>query len=108
MNLTTEIFGDVVVAHAPEELGGDQAENLGQFLTQLDRLNVVLDLDTTESIDSKGLDMLMDVQEKIRRLGGDLKITTTNHVNHKIFEITRLDHELEVFQSVTEAVKSFC
>ena len=28
MNLPTEIFGDVIVVHTPEELATDQAENI--------------------------------------------------------------------------------
>lgn len=77
------------------------------YLTLLDRSRVVLDLDNTESIDSKGLAALLGAQDKLRETEGDLKIATTNTVNRKIFEITRLDRQLEVFQSVVEAVKSF-
>lgn len=38
---------------------------------------------------------------------GDLKIATTNSINRKILEVTRLDEQLEVFDSVIDAVKSF-
>jgi hypothetical protein len=38
---------------------------------------------------------------------GDLKISTSNASNHKILEITRLDQQLEVYESVLEAVRSF-
>jgi len=36
-----------------------------------------------------------------------LKISTDSAVNRKILEITRLDQQLEVFDSVIDAVKSF-
>jgi anti-sigma B factor antagonist len=107
MNLPTEIFGDVVVVHTPEELGADQCENFEAYVPTLERHNVVLDLDSTETIDSKGLTAMLDVQDKLRDMAGEMKIATSNLNNRKIFEITRLDQQLEVFDSVVDAVKSF-
>lgn len=107
MNLSTEIFGDVVVAHAPEDLGNDHAEAVEAFLKQLERIRVVVDLDGTESIDSRGLTALLNAQDALREQGGDLKAVTTNPTNRKILEITRLDQQLEVFDSVIDAARSF-
>ncbi len=107
MNLPTEIFGTVVVTHTPDELGEEQANQLEQMLTSLERNNVVVDLDGTESIDSAGLTSLLNALDTLRDLGGDLKISTSNSVNRKILEITRLDQHLEVYDSVIDAVKSF-
>jgi anti-sigma B factor antagonist len=107
MNLPTEIFDDVIVVHTPEELGSDQSDAFESCLTTLDRQRVVLDLDNTETIDSKGLTALLNVQDRLRTDGGDIKIATTSATNRKVFEITRLDQQLEVFDSVIDAVKSF-
>lgn len=107
MNLSTEIFGAVMVVHTPEELGEDQAENVRTFLESRERQNLIVDLDGTETIDSVGLETLLDVQDTLREKGGDLRIATTNYANRKILEVTRLDSMLEVFDSVIDAVKSF-
>jgi anti-anti-sigma factor len=107
MNLPTEIFDDVIVVHTPEELGSEQSDALAKCLATLERKRLVLDIDNTEAIDSKGLTALLDVQEVLRGENGDLKIAATNANNRKIFEITRLDQQLEVFDSVIDAVKSF-
>lgn len=107
MNLPSEIFGDVIVVHPPDELGEDYAAEFENYLPNLERSFVVLDLDGTEMIDSAGLTALLNVQEKLRGGGGDVKISTTNAANRKILEITRLDQTLEVFDSVIDAVKSF-
>jgi anti-sigma B factor antagonist len=107
MNLPLEIFDDVIVVHAPEDVGSEQSEAFESYLAGLDRSRVVLDLDNTETIDSKGLAALLGAQEKLRSAEGDLKIAATNGVNRKIFELTRLDRQLEVFDSVVDAVKSF-
>jgi anti-anti-sigma factor len=107
MNLPTEVFGDVVVVHTPEDISDDQAVGLEAFLTSLERSRVVADLDGTETIDSAALESLLLTQESLRETDGDLKISTANKVNRTILEITRLDQQLEVFDSVIDAVKSF-
>jgi anti-anti-sigma factor len=107
LNLTTEIFGDVVVVHAPEDLSGEQAERLTAFFETVDRRRVVFDLDRTETLDSAGLTAMVQAQQALVPQGGDLKVATTNAMNRKILEITRLDQWLEVFDSVIDAVKSF-
>jgi anti-sigma B factor antagonist len=107
MKLPTEIFGDVIVVHTPEEVGTDTAAQLEKMLTTQERSNVVVDLDGSESIDSMGLEALLSAQEALRALHGDLKICTSNTANRKILEMTRLDQQLEVFQTVVDAVKSF-
>lgn len=107
MNLPTEIFGDVIVVHTPQELGSDQRDGFEAYVPTLERNQVVLDLDDTETLDSDGLTALLNVQDDLRDKQGGLKIATRNSVNRKILEITRLDQQLEVFGSVIDAVKSF-
>ncbi len=107
MKLPTEIFGNVVVVHAPEEVNEDQAPALENFLTTRERSNVILDIDGTEAFDSAGLAALLDAQDCLREFQGELKVAVTNNVNRKILEMTRLDQQLEVFESVIDAVKSF-
>jgi len=107
VNLPTEIFGDVLVVHTPEELGGDQAGQFAKHVPTLERHNVVVDLDQTEILDSAGLTALLEAQSALRAQGGQLKIAATNPANRKILEITRLDLQLEVFASMIDAVKSF-
>ncbi|HID75270.1 MAG TPA: anti-sigma factor antagonist [Planctomycetaceae bacterium] len=107
MNLTTEVFGDVMVVHAPDELGAELAGQLSAYLSSRRRRRIVFDLDGTELIDSAGLTALLDAQDQLRQKGGQMRIATSNPTNRKILEITRLDRQLEVFSSVIEAVKSF-
>ena len=106
MSLPTEIFGDVIVVHTPDELGSEQADGFEAFVPRLERQRVVLDMDGTEMLDSRGLTAILEVQDQLREQGGDLRIATTNATNRKIFDIPRLDHHLEIFESVIDAVKS--
>lgn len=107
IHLPTEIFGNVVVVHTPEELSSDHLPRLAEMLSTQDRCNVVVDLDGTETIDSSGLALLLDAQDALRGSGGDLRLSTSNATNRKILEITRLQERMELFETVLEAVKSF-
>lgn len=107
MNIQTEVFGDVLVVHTPEEFSEETADTVRQCIEGTGHTRVVADLDDTESIDSHGLTMLLNLHELLQTRGGDFKIATANAVNRKILEITRLDRELEVFSGLVEAVKSF-
>ena len=107
MNLAQEIFGDVIVVHSPKELEAEQCDGYEAYFGGLEIRNVVLDLDGAESIDSKGLTALLNAQDALREKQGDLKIATNNVYNRKILELTRLDQQLEVFESVMDAVKSY-
>ncbi len=107
MNLPTEIFDDVVVIHTPEELGTDQVDEFEAYLATVDHCQIVFDLDHTELLDSAGLTSLLDLHDAMRERNGAVKLTTTNASNHKILEITQIDRQLEVYDSVIDAVSSF-
>ncbi|MDZ7619905.1 MAG: STAS domain-containing protein [Patescibacteria group bacterium] len=107
MNLPTEVFDDVVVVHAPEELASDQRASFAACVCGLDRTRVVIDLDNTETLDSKGLEAILEIQDRLHGAGGGVRLAATNPVNRKIFEITRLDRQIEMFDSVVDAVRSF-
>ncbi|MGE3777361.1 MAG: STAS domain-containing protein [Pirellulaceae bacterium] len=107
MHLATEVFGDVVVVHAPDELNEEHAVSFSQFLTSQDRLKVVVDLNDVEALDSAGLMALLDAQDACRAAKGDLKLIASHSINRKILDISRLDEQLEVYESVIDAVKSF-
>jgi anti-anti-sigma factor len=107
MTLTSETFGSVIVVHSPDDLSAEQAINFETGLRNVEPVCVVLDMDNTELLDSAGLTAILDARDALRERSGDLKVATTNATNRKILEITRLDEQLEVFESVIDAVKSY-
>ena len=107
MKFPTEVFGDVIVVHTPEELNEESASTFLSFVTSQERTRVIVELDGTESIDSVGLEALIQAQETLRESQGDLKVSSTNTTNRKILELTRLDQQIEVYESIIDAVRSF-
>lgn len=110
MNLTTETFGNVTVVHTPDDL---LAENAAGFLDALEpaiaagQLQMVLEMDRTDLYDSAGLTALLDLQDRLRARGGNVKVSGLNETGRKIFEVTRFDQRFDLFQSLIDAVSSF-
>lgn len=110
MQITTETFGNVLVAHTPDELTDDTAESFLQALAapmNAGQVNLVLQMDRSDAYDSAGLSALIELQEQLRGRGGNLKISGLGDPGRKIFEITRLDRRFDLFDSLVEAVSSF-
>ncbi len=107
MKLPVEVFADTIVVHTPEEFTSEQADGFLAFMSTLSQDRVVLDLDSTENFDSAGLAAICDLADRLREAGGDAKMATNAPLNRKLLEITRLDQQFEVFDSVVDAVKSF-
>lgn len=110
MHVAMETFGNVLVAHTPDDLTED---NAGPFLKALDvpiasgQVRIVLQMDHSETFDSLGLASLLDLQDKLRAQGGNLKVSGLGEPGRKIFEVTRLDQRFDLFESVIDAVGSF-
>lgn len=110
MQLTTETFGNVLVVHTPDDLTDEIAPLFHQKLSEQiaqGKANVVLQMDRTDAFDSAGLTVLLDVQDELREHGGNLKVSGLVDPGRKIFEVTRLDQQLDLFDSVIDAVASF-
>jgi len=110
MAITTETFGRVLVAHTPEELNDETARELMNALetpVANGTVNVVAQMDRTESLDSAGLTVLLDLRDELRQHGGNLKICDLSETGQKVFELTRLDDKLDTFESMIDAVASF-
>jgi len=108
--LTTETFGRVMVIHTPDELVAETVPALLDTLqSALDnqQVQLVLEMDRTDQYDSEGLNALLDLQDKLRAHGGGVKVSALGETGRKIFEVTRLNQQFDVFESVIDAVSSF-
>ena len=107
---TMEVFGDVLVAHTPDEL---TAESIDDFLHAIDaplaegRNRVVLHMDRTDLFDSTGLEGLLDLRDRVRASGGATRVSGLSETAAQVFAITRLDQSFDRYPSVLDAVSSF-
>ena len=110
MQIATETFGNVLVAHTPDELNEDNTPVLLDALDEsieAGQANIVLQMDHTEQYDSIGLTALVDLHDRLRSAGGNLKISGLGDPGRKIFELTRLEQRFDLYESVIDAVGSF-
>jgi anti-anti-sigma factor len=67
---------------------------------------ILLDCKTTDFIDSKALELLIQLHEDLEKRGGILKITSLNPVCRDILLATRLINTLNVYDDIAEALRS--
>src|SRR5262245_11909647 len=68
---------------------------------------VVVDLERVALIDSAGLEWLVDAAEKCFQRGGQVQIAAPSALCNDILRITGVSEQIEVFDDVTSAVRSF-
>ena len=72
--------------------------------TAPDRL--VINLKEITFIDSSGVGILAEIYRRMKRSGGKLALTSLNKMVRSVFEITRLDHLLSIYETEEEALQS--
>lgn len=110
MHINTETFGNVLVAHTPDELSEDTLPELREVIErhiESGLVKVVLQMDRSEQYDSVGLTALVELQEELRQRGGNVKVSGLADPGLTIFKVTRLDRQFDVFDSVVDAVSSY-
>jgi anti-anti-sigma factor len=102
--------GAVDVISGGERISGEHVAELAQvFDARLQRGQplIVLDLQGVALIDSAGLELLLDVQEKCQRMGGALKIASPGALCIEVLKCTGVGAKFEIFRDSRGAVRSF-
>ena len=76
------------------------------FLTS-DRPQVVFDLSQVRHLDAAGVDMLLRCMTQAMKRDGDLKLAAMSPHALTILELTRTDRLFEIYETSTDAVRSF-
>src|SRR5437016_90169 len=100
----------VVVKRMPERINLRQArtflKEVQPFLTS-DRPQVVFDLAQVRYLDAAGVDMLLHCMSEVMKRDGDLKLAAVSPQAATILELTRTDRLFEIYETSTDAVRSF-
>jgi anti-sigma B factor antagonist len=68
---------------------------------------LVIDMSDVAFIDSGGLELLLDITEKLGETGQSLHLCHENKTVREVFQLTDLDQHFEHFEDLTTAVRSF-
>ena len=110
MNIAAESYGHAVILNLKGELTDDSLSALMQAVDRTLEDSVIIDLvlnfDAVPFVDSKALEFLLALQNRLAERLGQVKLLKCDENVRKILEITRLEGAFEVCQDVNEAVKS--
>jgi anti-sigma B factor antagonist len=76
-------------------------------LTKQAKVKIVLDMVSTNYINSTCLAAIVEVKKKLNDIGGDLKLSGINQLVRNLLETTVLIRKIEIFDDVDSAVRSF-
>lgn len=100
----------VVVKRMPERLN---ARTSREFLRDVqpflvtDRPQIVFDLAQVRQLDAAGVEMLLRCMSEVHKRDGDLKLAAVSADAAVVLELTRTERLFEIYESSTDAVKSF-
>jgi len=110
VNVLEQQHGAVAVFKPDGPLTGTDAEGLkGRLLGSLEENlgRMVLDASAIAIVDSKGLEMLVEVAHEMARSGQTLKLCGVNETTRQVLELTGLSSQFEYFEDASSAVRSF-
>ncbi|OWY72197.1 hypothetical protein B7486_04555 [cyanobacterium TDX16] len=112
MKMPTSIthYGNVTVCSVTEDLAGENTEEFANHVKKLEsegRHDVVVDFAEADAIDSRGLELLLELQSQCENGLGRIRLCGLNQTVQKVLEITRLSRRFEVCADIDAAVRSF-
>lgn len=102
--------GAVDVITGGDRISGEYVGELSNVIEErLERgqPQIVLDLQGVAVIDSAGLELLLDAQEKCHRMGGALKLANMGALCREVLKATGVGSRFEIFRDSGGAVRSF-
>ena len=93
------LTGEVDVANAA------QVRDSALMLVDSGAKNLVVDLNSTEYMDSTGLGMLVGLLKRTKEIGGDVVIAAAQPRVKRLFEITGLTQVFRIYDEVAAALK---
>lgn len=100
----------VVVKRVPERFNLKEARLFLQSVApilQTDRPQIVLDLANVRQLDSAGVEVLLHCMSEAMKRDGDIKLACPSAEAMVILEVTRTGRLFEIYDSATDAVRSF-
>ena len=109
MKIAYEDKGPVTIVSIRGDLSVDETDRFQrETLQKMDQevRDFVLDLESLDFIDSRGLEMLLWLQDKCAELLGQVRLAGCPDHIEKVLEVTRLGSRFDCHPDVDSAVKS--
>lgn len=110
MKINTQNYNEVAIVELQGEFISDHIkafQDTVQRLIDEKMTGIVLDMKEVTFIDSQCLEQLLWLRDHCNENNSQLKLAGLAETCEKILEITRLQLELDIYDELAEAVKSF-
>ncbi len=110
MKIETEQRCAVTLVKPDGPLSGPDADELKVIMSGLIKTNmgrVVLDASSIPSVDSPGLECLVDMAQQLAQSGKALKLCALSETLRQVIDLTGLSAQFEQFEDVNSAIRSF-
>lgn len=110
MDIQTQRQGAITIIRPQGPLCGQDADQVKTAIIEASGASlgrVVLDLEAIPFVDSRGLEVLVEVTEEMSEGGQALKLCAANKTVREVLELTQLSGLFEHFEDVGSAARSF-
>jgi anti-sigma B factor antagonist len=107
--LDPENIEGIVIVQLPEKINSTNNRAFEKDLAPWMEPNakVVFDLTQVKHLDSSGLGSIMASLKHLRTAGGDLKLCGLSKQIRALFELVRMHHVFDIFNTRQEAIDSY-
>lgn len=110
MDVNVGIEGAVTVVKPLGPIVAGELDKLADMLSQLGRKwikRLVIDMSEVTFIDSTGLELILSSRREMTERGLNLKLSGLNDMTQKIFDLTGLSDQFDIFTDTNAAVGSY-
>jgi anti-sigma B factor antagonist len=110
MQIEEQTINNVHVLKLKGRLDAASAKDIREkviSLSQQNQVNLVIDMEGVDFIDSSGLGSLVSSLRTVNKQGGDIKISALQDQVRSVFELTRLHRIFGIYDDSTAAAMSF-
>lgn len=110
MQVKEKSVGEVVVLELSGEIDINTSPEVRKAFDQLikdQKKKILLNFAEVAYIDSSGLATLVEMLQRLKRIGGVLRLCNLSEKVKGLFEITKLEKLFSIFSSEEEAIRDF-
>ncbi|UCC94539.1 MAG: STAS domain-containing protein [Candidatus Omnitrophota bacterium] len=110
MKITEQKHGEIIICALEGEIDINTSPELRKAFDGFTRRaikKIVIDFSKVSYIDSSGLATLIELLQRLKKIGGHLRLSSLSQKVRNVFEVTKLDKLFEIFDTHEDAIKDF-
>jgi len=110
MKIAYDKKNDVTVCRVEGEININTSPELRKAFDSFININAVkilMDFNGVSYIDSSGLATIIELLQRLKKIGGKFRICSMNQKVKNVFEVTKLHKLFEIFDNEEAALKNF-